>query len=83
MQDYKIDVLTLNKQQDVRSDCADITFFNTGTSIITLNNAVPIPAGSSISFSANRGEIDRTIYKINFSNTGTKSCTIFRKKYTI
>jgi hypothetical protein len=72
MQDYKIDVLTLNKQQDVRSDCADITFYNTGTSIITLNNAVPIPAGSSISFSANRGEIDRTIYKINFSNFVTR-----------
>lgn len=83
MQDYKIDILTLNSQQEVRSDCADITFFNNGTSIITLNNAVTLPAGSSISFTANKGEIDRTIYRISFSNTGNKFCTIFRKKYII
>jgi len=80
MQNYKIDVLTLNSQQEVRSDCADITFFNSGLSVITLNNALTLPAGSSISFTANNNEIDKTIYRISFG-TGYKSCTIFRKIY--
>lgn len=81
MNSYKIDVLNYAINNQVRSDCADITFYNTGTSVVTINSALPLQPGQSISFSANAGEIDRTIYSFSFSAAGTNSITIFRKIY--
>lgn len=77
---YKFDILNLVTSQAVRSDCADITFYNQGLATITLNNAITITAGNSISFNANNGEIDRTIYNIIFG-TGISKCVVFRKVY--
>jgi hypothetical protein len=81
MQNYKIDVLNYLLDGSVKSDCADITFINTGSSTIRLNSALPLAPGQSITLSANAGEIDRTIYTYNFSGAGTNSLTVFRKVY--
>lgn len=70
-QQYKIDTLNFAANGSVKSDCADITFYNQGTSNITLNNSVVIFPGSSISFTANYNEIDRTNYFFTFNYTGT------------
>ena len=81
VQNYKVDTLTLVQNQAVRSDCADITFFNQGTAPVLLNSAITLPQGSSIVFSANNGEIDRTLYNISFSGAGTQRLVVFRKIY--
>jgi len=82
MQQYKIDVLNLYEPNgSVKSDCADITFFNAGTASVILNNALTINPGSSITLSANAGELDRTIYTYFFNGAGTRKFIIFRKVY--
>lgn len=78
---YKTDFLTITQNQDVRSDCADITFFNQGAATVILNNTLSIPALSSISFTANAGEIDRTIYNVRFQGSGIANLIVFRKIY--
>lgn len=81
MVQYKIDILNLITNGQVRSDCADITFINSGTSTIILNNALSLPSGQSISITANNDEIDRTIYTYTFQGAGTNSLVVFRKIY--
>ena len=80
---YKIDFLSLTSNQAVRSDCADITFFNNGTSTVILNSALRIPPNGNISFTANAGELDTTIYNISFTGAGNNLVTVFRKIYVI
>jgi hypothetical protein len=82
IQQYKIDVLNLYEPNgSVKSDCADITFFNAGTSNVVLNGALTINPGSSITLSANSNELDRTIYTYFFSGPGQNKFIIFRKVY--
>jgi hypothetical protein len=81
MQQYKIDVLNYTAAQSVRSDCADITFYNTGNANVIINSAVTLTAGQSISFAANAGELDRTIYDFKFGTGNQPKIAIFRKIY--
>lgn len=78
---YKIDTLNLTSDGSVKSDCADITFFNSGTTTIVLNNSLSIAPGTSISITANKDEIDRTIYTYYFTGVGTNILIVFRKIY--
>jgi hypothetical protein len=78
---YKIDTLNLTSDGSVKSDCADITFFNSGTSTIVLNNSLSIASGTSISITANKDEIDRTTYNYYFTGGGTNILIVFRKIY--
>ena len=82
-QQYKIDFLSYTDDNSVRSDCADISFFNNGATTIILNNTLSIAPGSSLSLEANAGEIDRTIYNFYFVTSGTraKRLIVFRKIY--
>ena len=85
MQQYKIDILLNVSDGSVKSDCADITFFNQGNTKILLNSSVTINAGQSLSLTANANEIDRTIYNYYFITTGVgtpnNKLVIFRKIY--
>jgi len=83
MQFYKIDILNLVIDGQVRSDCADITFFNQGTSNVILNSAVTITPGNSLSLTANNAEIDRTLYNYRFDTTPgiINKLVVFRKVY--
>ena len=81
MVNYKVDCLNYTTNGQVRSDCADIIFINTGTSQVKINAALTLAPGQSFTFSANSGEIDRTIYTYSFSGAGTNSITVFRKVY--
>lgn len=83
IQQYKFDILTYYTNDSVRSDCADITFYNQGATAVILNNSIRIPAGASLSLSANFNEIDRTIYTFYFIASGTASqkLVVFRKVY--
>jgi hypothetical protein len=79
MQKYKIDTLNYRTSYQVRSDCNDITFFNSGNANIILNSSLTLRPGSSISFSGNEREIDTTIYSWTMPPGLGGSITIFRK----
>ncbi len=85
MQSYKIDVLTYNANGAVKSDCSDIAFQNNGNVAVTINSGYSLAAnGGVLSFSANEGEIDRTIYTFSFpagSPIGDCNLIVLRKIY--
>lgn len=79
---YKIDVLTYYDNNQVRSDCGDITFYNNGSDPVTINSGVTLNPGQTFVLSANENEIDRTIYYFIFANTvANKKLTVLRKIY--
>jgi hypothetical protein len=82
MQEYRNDILTYTSNNSVRSDCADITFYNSGLDTVIINSAVVIFANGSFTLNANAGEIDRTIYNFRFENANTnQQLTVIRKTY--
>lgn len=81
MTSYKNDFLTYTVNGSVRSDCADITFFNAGGTDLIINNAFTLLSGQYLSFQANNNEIDRTIYNFYFVGTGTGVLNVIRKVY--
>lgn len=80
MRKYKIDILNYTANGSVKSDCADITFFNNGLAPVTINAGLILFAGQSISFTANANEIDTTIYNFSFG-VGSYNLIVFRKIY--
>jgi hypothetical protein len=82
MQQYKNDILTYTSNNSVRSDCADITFYNSGQDTIIINSAVVIFANGTFTLNANANEIDRTIYNFKFEGlSNNKQLTVIRKIY--
>lgn len=80
-QKYYNDIAIVQIGQYIKSDCSDITFLNTGTSNVILNQAITILPNQSVQFNCNQNEIDTTNYNIFFRGTGSNSCTIIRKLY--
>jgi hypothetical protein len=80
-QRYYNDISIIQIGQYIKSDCSDITFLNTGTSNVVLNQAITILPNQSVQFNCNKDEIDVTNYNIFFSGAGANSCTIIRKLY--
>ena len=83
MTKYYVDVINYQSNNAVKSQCADITFFNAGTSNVLVNKALPIFPGGSITFSANEGEMDMTVYNFNFTSAGVNNLIVCRKIYII
>lgn len=83
LQKYKIDILTYQADGFVKSDCADITFYNQGQTDIVLNNSITIRPGTSLNLSANYNELDTTIYQFYFVPLLSRpnSLVVFRKIY--
>ena len=83
IQKYKIDFLTYTSDGFVKSNCADITFYNNGSTVIVLNNSINIQPGNSLSLSANFNEIDTTIYQFYFipNLARPNKLIVFRKIY--
>lgn len=80
---YKIDFLQYTSTGSVLSDCADITFYNNGSNPVTINNAITLYQGQSLSFQANNDELDTTTYYFSFptSSTLSSNLTVLRKNY--
>jgi hypothetical protein len=79
-QRYYNDISIYQIGQYILSDCADITFLNTGTSNVNVNGIILLP-NQSLVFSANQDEIDTTKYSMFFVGAGAQSCTVIRKYY--
>jgi len=80
-QQYYNDIAVYQVGRYVLSNCADITFINTGTSNLIINQGITLLPNQSLAFSANENEEDTTNYSFFFSGAGTNSCTVIRKLY--
>lgn len=80
---YKIDFLQYTTTGAVLSNCADITFYNSGSNPVTINNAILLYQGQSVSFQANNDELDTTLYTFSFpsSTTLNSNLIVLRKNY--
>jgi len=79
-QQFYNDISIYQVGQYIKSECADITFYNTGTANVSVNGIVLLP-NQTLSFSANQNEIDKTKYSFFFTGTGSQSLTVIRKLY--
>lgn len=80
LQKYYNDMVQYIAPEQVVSECAEITFFNTGTSNMIVNGILFAP-NTGISFDGNQGEIDVTKYNLGFSGAGQNTAFVVRKVY--
>lgn len=73
-------IATINDNQQVKSDCGDFTIINTGTSGVIVNGIL-LAANDQYICYANEGETNRTIYNVQFDNTGNNQITVIRKVF--
>ena len=81
-QKYYIEVKQFYTSQKVSSDCNDITFINTGSTNVRVQNILLVP-NQQLNIAGNEGEIDTTQYDIFFTtliSTGNE-LTVIRKLY--
>ena len=76
-----INTLAANTKFAVTTSCADIMFVNQGTVPVYVNN-MPLPAGASITFGCNKGEINvANMYVTSPTPVSDAGVYVFRKQY--
>lgn len=81
-QKYYVETKVFYTTANIGSECNDITFINSGTTNLQIDN-VPLLPNQSLRISGNRGELDTTQYQVTFAtpiNTGNQLIVI-RKLY--
>lgn len=64
----------------VPSGCAEITFYNAGTSVAMVQNLPLLPA-VQLSINGNSNEVDMTNYNISFQPGGNNALYVIIKNY--
>jgi hypothetical protein len=64
----------------IKSDCNAIIFYNSGTSLVYVNSW-PLQPGDRLILGGNENEIDTSLYTISFSPGGTNEFYVLRKYY--
>jgi hypothetical protein len=75
-EDFKL----INSQQEVRSECNQLTVLNTGTATAVLNGVELLPGDQYIS-PGNENELNLTRYRLSFAGVGTNQVVVIRKIY--
>jgi len=76
-----INSLAANTKFAVTTNCGDIMFINQGTVTVYINN-MPLPAGASITFGCNQGEINvANMYVTSPTPISDAGVWVFRKSY--
>jgi archaellum component FlaF (FlaF/FlaG flagellin family) len=73
---YKVDFLQYTTTGSVLSNCGDITFYNSGSNPVTINNAILLYQGQSVSIQGNNDEMDTTTYTFSFPSSTTLSSNL-------
>jgi hypothetical protein len=64
----------------LQANCAEVAIVNIGTATVTINGALPLLTGESISFDGKKGEMDTTVYTFLFGS-GVMNAVFIRKYY--
>lgn len=65
----------------IESQCIEILFWNKGTSIVTLNNAIVLQPNDYFAIQGNRREKDTTLYNYGFSGAGVNLLQVVKRVY--
>lgn len=80
MKQYKIELLQYHQTTQISSGCNSITFLNTGTIDVQINQFVLVP-GAGLEIGGNDGEIDTTQYSINFGGATNGNIAVIKKMF--
>ena len=65
----------------LKANCNEITFLNTGTCNVVIQNVYTLAPGSPLAINGNKNEVDVTTYKFFFQGAGTQALLVARKIY--
>lgn len=82
LQKYYVAFAQYSANINVTSQCAEITFFNNGTSNVLIQNCLTLAPGQSFAINGNEYELDTSQYTVGFIGGGTNNCIVIRKFYT-
>jgi hypothetical protein len=79
---FQTDFTLYGEASEVEAMCADIAFYNKGTSVMWVNGVNYSP-GTGISIDCKEGEMNVTRYRIKFTGAGVNQCFVMRKLYVV
>jgi len=80
MQAYRNEFTQYSQNTMIKGNCNSITFINTGTIDVQVNQFTLSPA-AQITLGGNEGEIDLTDYNINFQGVTNGLISVIKKIY--
>jgi len=80
MINYVIDFKSYSTSQQVPSNCNSLTFYNYGTSTVSVENVLLQPSQSLV-ISGNACEYTEDTFQIVFGNTGVNNLVVVKKTY--
>jgi hypothetical protein len=78
---YYNDMVLYSKPSQIQARCAEITFYNKGTTTMIVNG-IPFLPGTGIAFDGREGELDVTKYLLTFTGAGQNGAFVIQKMYT-
>lgn len=81
LQRYLVDVSQYTTNCEVASNCNSISFYNIGLTACKILNYSLAAGTGSLEIKGNVGELDVTVYQIDFGPTNTGLLQVIRKTY--
>ena len=81
LQKYTVQLNAYETNQQLKSMCNSIQFYNAGTSSVTINNQLTLIGGQSFTIEGNENEICITDFILTFDNTAINNCLVTKKTY--
>ena len=81
MRKFETQFQTYSESGIVESNCADITFVNTGTDDVTINGSITLPTDASLSIQAEQWEMNTTKFNVVFGGSVAPALVVIRKHY--
>lgn len=81
MRKFETQFQTYTESGIVESNCADITFVNSGTDDVIINGSLTLTTDASISIQAEAWEMNTTKFNVVFSTSVAPSLLVIRKHY--
>jgi len=75
---YRIEIQQYQQNYNVVSQCNNITFINTGSINVQINQFTLVP-NASLAIGGNENEIDTTIYNVSFQGATNGNLIIIKK----
>jgi hypothetical protein len=78
---YGVQINAYEQNQQIKSNCNSIQFYNQGTSNVTINNQLTLIGGQSFTIEGNENEMCVTDFNLTFDNTAVNNCLVTKKTY--
>lgn len=65
----------------IDSNCNSLVFYNAGTTVCIIENAIPLQPNASFPIDGNLGEVIKKTFQFAFSGAGVNNLVVIRKTY--